>query len=112
MVESVERLLETPAPVPTRYGEAMVVAVTGLSVSVASLFLLGEAGYAHGNGGARSRDHEDLPMPCYEGDNGSCAHADESQPRSQHPLCLFARHVRCRDIRRSDLALAGGWLFD
>ncbi len=53
--EAVSRLF---APVPIQFGEAIPVAVLGLAVNVASVWLLGGAGHHHGHGHSHDHGHD------------------------------------------------------
>ena len=59
---SVDRLL---APLPIRYGEAMLVALLGLAVNIVCAFILGGAhdhGHDHGHAHDHGHGHEDLNL--------------------------------------------------
>ena len=95
-IEAVERLL---TPEPIQFGSALPVAVLGLGVNLASLFLLGGGlGHGHGHGDAHGHGHGS------EGHGGS---------EHDHNLRGVYLHVLA-DVITSVLAIAalvlGAWL--
>jgi cation diffusion facilitator family transporter len=96
-IEAIERLL---TPEPVEYGSALPVAVLGLAVNLASLFLLGGGlGHGHGHGEAHGHGH------------GPAAHGQGGQEHD-HNLRGVYLHVLA-DVITSVLAIAalvlGAW---
>lgn len=103
VVASVERIL---APEPIRYQEAIVVAVLGLAVNIASALLLGHAHHDHGHGhhhhahGAHDKHHH------HEHGHDHPRHADLNLRSAYlHVIADAATSVL------AILALIGGWLY-
>ena len=97
-IEAIERLV---APEPIEFGSALPVAVIGLGVNLASLFLLGGGlGHGHGHGDAHAHGH---------------GHGSEGHGGSEHDHNLRGVYLHVlADVITSVLAIAalvlGAWL--
>lgn len=109
-VEAVRRLI---VPVEVHYDEALPVAVLGLGVNLASVWLLHRGGrHEHGHDHAHAHDHDHE-----HGHEHAHAHADEKHEHADHNLRAVYLHVLA-DALTSVFAIAAlvcgkafGWVF-
>ncbi|QRR16905.1 CDF family Co(II)/Ni(II) efflux transporter DmeF [Burkholderia sp. MS389] len=108
--EAIARLL---APVPIQFGEAIPIAVLGLAVNLASVWLLsGDHHHAHGHGhhDDRDHDHDDAHHAHHAHGSHSAAHRDHNiQSAYVHVIADAAVSVLA--IVGLLLARAFGWVW-
>ncbi|MBN3768219.1 MULTISPECIES: CDF family Co(II)/Ni(II) efflux transporter DmeF [Burkholderia] len=108
--EAVARLL---APVPIHFGEAIPIAVLGLAVNLASVWLLsGDHHHAHGHGHGHHHGHDDDDDHHAHHDHGShaAAHRDHNI-RSAYVHVIADAAVSVLAIVGLLLARAFGWVW-
>ncbi|WP_321859866.1 CDF family Co(II)/Ni(II) efflux transporter DmeF [Burkholderia cenocepacia] len=107
--EAIARLL---APVPIHFGEAIPIAVLGLAVNLASVWLLsGDHHHAHGHGHHHAHEHDD------DHDHAHHDHGSHSAAHRDHNIRSAYVHV-IADAAVSVLAIVGlllarafGWVW-
>ncbi|MBP0605439.1 MULTISPECIES: CDF family Co(II)/Ni(II) efflux transporter DmeF [Burkholderia] len=108
--EAIARLL---APVPIQFGEAIPIAVLGLAVNLASVWLLsGDHHHAHGHGhhDDRDHDHDDAHHAHHAHGSHSAAHRDHNI-RSAYVHVIADAAVSVLAIVGLLLARAFGWVW-